>query len=183
MSAVPQTSAGLPVKSPDRFFIGGKWEKPSSSTAKLDVISPFTEKVILSFPEAQPADVDRAVAAARKAFDGPWRKETPENRGKLLVKLAIVALIANAAVRVGSEYLTYLEGPELQKLKDAKVPVIIVHGDADELVPVANSRAWAETMKQMGMTSEYVEQPGISHGPVIEAGMAPIYAFFAKHTK
>ena len=71
----------------------------------------------------------------------------------------------------------------LQKLKDAKVAVIIVHGDADELVPVANSRAWAETMKQMGMTSEYVEQPGISHGPVIEAGMAPIYAFFAKHTK
>jgi dipeptidyl aminopeptidase/acylaminoacyl peptidase len=71
----------------------------------------------------------------------------------------------------------------LQKLKDAKVPVMIVHGDADELVPVANSRAWAETMKQMGMTSEYVEQPGISHGPVIESGMAPIYGFFAKYKK
>merc|ERR1712137_970386 len=33
-------------------------------------------------------DVDIAVAAARKAFNGPWRKETPENRGKLLFKLA-----------------------------------------------------------------------------------------------
>ncbi|MFM2124162.1 MAG: hypothetical protein RL328_613, partial [Acidobacteriota bacterium] len=35
----------------------------------------------------------------------------------------------------------------------------------------------------MGMTSEYVEQPGISHGPVIESGMAPIYGFFAKYKK
>ena len=71
----------------------------------------------------------------------------------------------------------------LQKLKDAKVPVIIVHGDMDEAVPVANSRAWADTMKEMGLTYEYVEQPGISHGPVIEAGMAPIYDFFGKHKK
>ena len=71
----------------------------------------------------------------------------------------------------------------LQKLKDAKVAVMIVHGDQDEAVPVANSRAWAATMTEMGLMAEYVEQPGISHGPVIESGMAPIYGFFAKHTR
>ena len=71
----------------------------------------------------------------------------------------------------------------LQKLKDAKVPVMIVHGDMDEAVPVANSRMWADTMKELNMEYEYVEQPGISHGPVIESGMAQIYGFFAKHTK
>lgn len=38
--------------------------------------------------EATEKDVDIAVDAARKAFEGPWRKETPENRGKLLVNLA-----------------------------------------------------------------------------------------------
>merc|ERR1711881_801035 len=38
--------------------------------------------------EATEKDVDIAVSAARKAFEGPWRKETPENRGKLLVNLA-----------------------------------------------------------------------------------------------
>lgn len=38
--------------------------------------------------EATEKDVDIAVAAARKAFEGPWSKETPENRGKLLIKLA-----------------------------------------------------------------------------------------------
>jgi len=44
--------------------------------------------VICSVAEATEKDVDIAVAAAREAFEGPWRKVTPEDRGKLLVKLA-----------------------------------------------------------------------------------------------
>ena len=54
----------------------------------IEVINPSTEEVICHVAEATEKDVDIAVAAARKAFNGPWRKETPENRGKLLVKLA-----------------------------------------------------------------------------------------------
>jgi aldehyde dehydrogenase (NAD+) len=54
----------------------------------IEVINPATEEVICSVAEATEKDVDLAVAAARKAFNGPWRKETPENRGRLLVKLA-----------------------------------------------------------------------------------------------
>jgi acyl-CoA reductase-like NAD-dependent aldehyde dehydrogenase len=88
MSAVPQTPAGLPVKSPDCFFIGGKGEKPAGK-AKLDVISPVTEKVLMTFPEASPADVDKAVAAARKAFDtGPWPRMSAQERGQALLKVA-----------------------------------------------------------------------------------------------
>jgi len=71
----------------------------------------------------------------------------------------------------------------LQPMKDAKVPVMIVHGDVDEVVPVANTRAWVEIMKELKMKYEYVEQPGITHGPVIESGMKPIYEFFAKQKK
>lgn len=44
--------------------------------------------MICSVHEASEKDVDIAVAAARKAFNGPWRQETPENRGKLLTNLA-----------------------------------------------------------------------------------------------
>ena len=91
---------------------------------------------------------------------------------------AAVAAEAPAAFAMQNNRAEYL-----QKLKDAKVPVMIVHGDMDEAVPVANSRAWADTMKEMKMKYEYVEQPGISHGPVIESGMAPIYGFFAKYKK
>jgi len=71
----------------------------------------------------------------------------------------------------------------LQPMKDAKVPVMIVHGDIDEVVPVTNTQAWVEVMKELKMNYEFVEQPGITHGPVIESGLKPIYEFFAKHKK
>ena len=71
----------------------------------------------------------------------------------------------------------------LQPLKDAKVPVMIVHGDIDEVVPVTNSQGWVDVMKELKMDYEFVEQPGITHGPVIQSGLKPIYAFFAKHKK
>ena len=54
----------------------------------FEVINPTDESVICSVHEASEKDVDIAVAAARKAFEGDWRKETPEKRGRLLVKLA-----------------------------------------------------------------------------------------------
>jgi len=71
----------------------------------------------------------------------------------------------------------------LQPMKDAKVPVMIVHGDIDEVVPVTNSHAWVDVMKELKMKYEFIEQPGITHGPVIESGLKPIYEFFAKHKK
>jgi aldehyde dehydrogenase (NAD+) len=56
----------------DRLFIGGQWVAPSSD-GKIDVVSPVTEEVIFTVAEAREPDMDRAVAAAREAFDkGPW---------------------------------------------------------------------------------------------------------------
>jgi predicted peptidase len=63
------------------------------------------------------------------------------------------------------------------------MPVIFVHGDADEMVPVANTRKWIDKLKELNMTYEYNEMPGVSHGPVIEQALPSIYAFFAKHSK
>jgi predicted peptidase len=71
----------------------------------------------------------------------------------------------------------------LQPMKDAKIPVMIVHGDIDEVVPVTNTLAWVDDMKELKMKYEFIEQPGITHGPVIESGLKPIYEFFAKHKK
>jgi len=71
----------------------------------------------------------------------------------------------------------------LKPMKDAKIPVMIVHGDIDEVVPVTNSQAWVDAMKELKMKYEFIEQPGITHGPVIESGLKPIYEFFAKHKK
>jgi acyl-CoA reductase-like NAD-dependent aldehyde dehydrogenase/thiamine pyrophosphate-dependent acetolactate synthase large subunit-like protein len=75
-------------KAPEKFFIGGKWVEPLSNR-KLDVISPVTEERILSYPEAGQADMDRAVAAAREAFDnGPWPRLAPSERARCLRKVA-----------------------------------------------------------------------------------------------
>ncbi|MGW4323449.1 aldehyde dehydrogenase [Streptomyces sp. NPDC004684] len=55
-----------------RLYIGGSWIEPATDET-IDVVSPFTEKVVARVPAGSRADVDRAVAAAREAFDhGPW---------------------------------------------------------------------------------------------------------------
>src|SRR5262245_60062367 len=88
MSAVAQTKTEPSIKAPHSFFIGGQWQKPATS-GRLSVISPVTEQVVMTFAEASPADVDRAVAAAREAFDrGPWPRMTPAERGAKLLKVA-----------------------------------------------------------------------------------------------
>jgi pimeloyl-ACP methyl ester carboxylesterase len=71
----------------------------------------------------------------------------------------------------------------LQRIEDGNLPLFIAHGDADELVPVTNSRMWVETMKELKMNYEYKEYPGVTHGPIIEAAMPDIFAFLAKHSK
>merc|ERR1712137_1002516 len=72
---------------PTGLFINNEFVKGTDGKT-FDVINPSDESVITQVHEATEKDVDIAVAAARKAFNGPWRRETPENRGKLLVKLA-----------------------------------------------------------------------------------------------
>ncbi len=72
----------------DQLFIGGEWAPPSS-TATFDVVSPSTEELVGRVPEGREADIDRAVAAARDAFDhGPWPRMAPVERAAVLAKVA-----------------------------------------------------------------------------------------------
>ena len=88
MTISPIATARPPVANPDRLFIGGEWVKASTG-AKIDVISAATEEVYLQVAEAQPADMERAIAAARRAFDhGPWPRLSHAERGNWLRKLA-----------------------------------------------------------------------------------------------
>jgi len=64
----------------NHFYIGGEWVAPASDR-RFTLINASTEETIGSTPEAVEADVDRAVAAARQAFDhGPWGRSTPAER-------------------------------------------------------------------------------------------------------
>lgn len=71
----------------------------------------------------------------------------------------------------------------LGKIRDAGVPVLLITGDADEVVPPANTRLWAETLKELGMDHVYLEQPGITHGPVITSSQKEIYDYFSRHVR
>lgn len=70
----------------------------------------------------------------------------------------------------------------LTPIKDT-MPVIVTQGDADTAVPVQNTRAWIDTMKELKMNYKYVEMPGEDHGSIIAKGMPDIFAFFAAHVK
>jgi aldehyde dehydrogenase (NAD+) len=71
-----------------QFFIGGGWLDPSSADT-IDVKDSTNEEVFLSVAEAKEADIDRAVAAARLAFDkGPWSRMTHRERAGYLRSLA-----------------------------------------------------------------------------------------------
>lgn len=68
----------------DRLFIGGDMVAPASEEV-IEVISPVTEERIGTAPSSMPADIDRAVRAARAAFDdGPWPRMSPQERAVAL---------------------------------------------------------------------------------------------------
>jgi len=70
-----------------RLYIDGSW-CDATGGATYDVINPATEAVIARAPNAARADMERAIAAARRAFDeGPWSRTTPHDRAKVLRRL------------------------------------------------------------------------------------------------
>jgi len=66
-----------------QMFINNEW-RDAESGATLDVINPATEETIASVPSAGQGDLDRAVAAARAALDGPWGALSARERGRLV---------------------------------------------------------------------------------------------------
>ncbi|GHF37587.1 aldehyde dehydrogenase [Streptomyces morookaense] len=72
----------------DRLYIGGVWTRPSAPAHTREIRSPHDRSVIGRAAQASPADVDRAVAAARNAFDhGPWPHTAPAERIEVVRRL------------------------------------------------------------------------------------------------
>ena len=70
-----------------KILIDGKWSDAASGKT-FDTYNPATGEVLARIAEGGREDIDRAVKAARKAFDGPWSRMTSSERGKLIWKLA-----------------------------------------------------------------------------------------------
>src|ERR1700688_4976824 len=102
------------------MFIGGEWT-PGTRGETQEVINPATGKVIAHVPKGTEQDVDRAVAAARKAYDEVWFDSTPRDRSERLLKLAsAIEEHGDELARIESENV----GKPLAATKSEEIPPI-----------------------------------------------------------
>ena len=92
------------------MFIDGKWQAGTGGEMQ-PVINPSTGETIAEVPKGTEADVDRAVQAAKKAFENDWYDTTPAERSSMLLKLA-------NAIEEHAEELSALESVNVGKPKD-----------------------------------------------------------------
>lgn len=86
MNHIPSTHPFLDGK-PKRLLIDGKWLEAASGRT-FTTINPATGETLAEVAEGDAEDIDRAVAAARRAFEGPWSRVTPYERQCILLRLA-----------------------------------------------------------------------------------------------
>jgi len=102
------------------MFIGGEWT-PGTGGETQEIINPATGKVIAHVPKGLEKDVDRAVAAARKAYDEVWSNSTPRDRSERLLKLAsAIEEHGDELARIESENV----GKPLGATKSEEIPPI-----------------------------------------------------------
>src|SRR5207253_2781087 len=103
------------------MFIGGEWT-PGTGGDVQEIVNPATGKVIAHVPKGTDKDVDRAVNAARKAFDGGWSDSTPRDRSERMLKLAdAIAANGDEFARIESENV----GKPLAATKSEEIPPIV----------------------------------------------------------
>ena len=125
-----------------RLHFGGSWQE-SSSDRTLTIVSPSTEETIGEVPDASPCDVNRAVNAAREAFDGGRTEATRAERADLLER------IADALGEQEAELAATITGEMGQSLAQSRAGVRL---------PIAWCRFYADTLRT-GVDEEYREDP------------------------
>ncbi|MET0674713.1 MAG: aldehyde dehydrogenase family protein, partial [Bradyrhizobium sp.] len=83
----PETAAAAFLVKPQGLLIDGR-RVASASGRMFNSLNPATEEIIATIAEGNEADVDRAVASARRAFEGPWRTMRASERGQILQRWA-----------------------------------------------------------------------------------------------
>jgi aldehyde dehydrogenase (NAD+) len=82
------TTRTIELQHPRKLYIDGRWTEPATAET-FDVLDCSTEEVVATVVKASSADMQRAISAARNAFDnGPWPRMTPQERAVYLEKIA-----------------------------------------------------------------------------------------------
>ncbi|MES1215608.1 MAG: aldehyde dehydrogenase family protein, partial [Bacteroidota bacterium] len=83
----PESKSAATINKQYDLFINGHWEKPSGNKY-FDTINPSNEEKLSEIAEANAADVDKAVKAARNAYEKVWRKMPAKERAKYIFRIA-----------------------------------------------------------------------------------------------
>jgi aldehyde dehydrogenase (NAD+) len=130
----PESRSIVDIQPSYGLFIGGEMVDPVDGT-RFKTVNPATEEVLAEVVAAGPQDVERAVDAARAAYDGAWSRMSGRDRGKYLYRLARL-------VQERSRELAVLEsidnGKPIRESRDVDVPLVAAHffyyaGWADKL--------------------------------------------------
>ncbi len=130
----PESRAILDLKSSYGLFIGGEFVDSIDGRA-FKTVSPATEEVLAEVTEGGAADVDRAVQAARRAYDRTWSTMPPRERGKYLYRIARI-------IQERAREIAVLEsldnGKPIRESRDVDIPLVAAYffyyaGWADKL--------------------------------------------------
>lgn len=134
LAPAPESTGHIRLNEQYDLFIGGKWIKPSSGKY-FATTNPADEKKLAMIAEANSKDVDKAVKAARKAYDTVWSKMPAKERGKYIYRIA--RLIQEKA-REFAVIETLDGGKPIRESRDIDIPLAAAHffyyaGWADKL--------------------------------------------------
>lgn len=130
----PESTAEVKIKPRYELFIDGEFVAPESGTY-FPTINPATEQPISEIAQASSADVDRAVKAARKAYDTVWSKMPARERGKYIFR---IARMLQEQAREFAIIETMDGGKPIRESRDIDIPLAAHHffyyaGWADKL--------------------------------------------------
>jgi aldehyde dehydrogenase (NAD+) len=130
----PESRSAAKIKERYDLFINGKFEKPLSKKY-FDTINPATEEKLSEVAEANEADVDRAVKAARNAYENVWKKMPAKERSKYIFR---IARMVQERARELAVVETLNGGKPIRESRDFDIPVVANHffyyaGWADKL--------------------------------------------------
>src|SRR5260370_18320996 len=130
----PESRSIVSIADSYGLFIDGKFTDTADGRM-FKTISPATEEVLAEVTEAGPADVDRAVTAARKAYEHTWAGLPPAHRSKYLFRIARLVMEKSRELAV----LESLDnGKPIRESRDVDLPLVAAHffyyaGWADKL--------------------------------------------------
>ena len=167
-------TAELQVK--DRIYVGGEWVEPSGGET-LEVVNSTTEEVMGTIPACAPADADRAVAAARNAFES-WSTTSREERAGYLS--AIAAGLGERAEEIAATIAAELGMPlKLSQIIQAGLPTgqfAAMPGLIEEVAweeEIGNSRVLREPVGVVGTITPWnypLNQIAAKVAPALAAG-------------